>query len=271
MTFTGYSINGIALHDQTRGWRILRDGTNTQGGITKTQNRVTIPGRPGYKPAPSTYTEQLIIFVVRTTRAGLEPLLTLCEAATTLSRTDDPTKEAYVELVSALPSSDAPMDAMFDVTIALSAYEGVWRDVAAVTVGPTTIASPVQAFNILSGLSGPIFDGDIFIRGVFGEFTLVDAAGSFLKTTKAWPGSSTTGLLYSGSTNQAFLANESSPWTPVSDRSQYVDVSGNGGFRMTPQMVSGNPSVRQVELSLTTLTQTSTTFRVRAKRAYRMN
>jgi hypothetical protein len=271
MTFTGYSINGIALHDQSRGWRILRDGTNTQGGVTKTLGKVPSPGRPGYTPAPSTYTEQAYIFVVRTTRAGLEPLLALCAAATTLSRTDDPTKEAYVELASALPAGDAPMDAMFDVTITLVAYEGVWRDVTAVTVGPTTIASPTQTLTMLNGLSAPVFDAQVFIRGVFGEFTLTDSGGSFLKTTRAWPGTSTTGLLFVGTTNQAFLANESSPWTPVSDMTQYIDVSGNGGFRLTSQLVSGNPANRQVSLSLTTLTQTSTTFRLQAKRAYRMN
>jgi hypothetical protein len=271
MAFTGYSINGIALHDQTRGWKILRDGTNTQGGITNSLSKTASPGRPGYTPAPTTFTEQAVIFVVRTTRAGLEPLLALCAAAISLSRTDDPTKMAYVQLASALPSSDAPLDAMHDVTITLIAYEGVWRDMSMVTVGPVGITSPVQVFDMLSDLSGPIYDHQVFIRGVFGQFTLTDSGGSWLKTTRAWSGSSSTGLLYLGSTQQAFLANESSPWTPVSDASQYVDVSGNGGFALTPQMVSGNPSVRRVELSLTTLSQTSTTLRVRAKRTYRMN
>lgn len=271
MAFSGYSINGIALHDQTRGWKILRDGTSTQGGITRTLGKAPSPGRPGYTPAPSTYTEQAIIFVVRCTRAGLEPLLALCDAAYSLTRTDDPTKEAYVELASALPTSDAPMDGMFDVAITLIAYEGVWRDVSAVTAGPTTVGSPIQTFVMLSGLSAPIFNEQIFLRGVFGQFTLVDSGGSFLKTTRAWPGSSSTGLLFVGATNQAFLANESNPWVPVSDASQYIDVSGNGGFRLTPQMVSGNPFIRQVSLSLTTLSQTSTTLRVQAKRTYRMN
>lgn len=270
-----YSINGIALHDQTRGWRILREGTNTQGGITNTIGKVSSPGRPGYSPAPSTFTEQIVVFNMRVTRAGLEPLLMLCSAATTLTRTDDPTKVAYVELTSAIPSSDAPLDALFDVTVSLSAYQGLWRDVSfpsgADGVSPISITTPVQAITAMSDLSGPVFDGSLFLRGVFGQFTLTDSGGSSLKTTQAWPGSSSTGLLFLGTTNQAFLANESDPFTPVSDASQYIDVSGNGGFRMTPKMVSGNPAVRRVELSLTTLSQTSTTLRLKAKRAYRMN
>jgi hypothetical protein len=266
-----YSINGVSLHEGHQGWRILRANTNTQGGITNSLNRVPIPGRPGYRPAPSTYTEQVVIFNVRTPRERLDELLALCDSAVNLSRTDDPTKFAYVELASAIPSSDAPFDAMFDVTVTLILYEGVWRDVDTVTVGPTSVTSPTQAFQILSGLSAPIWDADIFLRGVFGEFVLTDSGGSHLKTVKAWPGSSGTGILFIGATQQAFLANESSPWVPVSDASQYVDVSGNGGFRMTPKFVSDDPANRRVELSLTTLTQTSTTLRVRAKRAYRMN
>ena len=270
-----YSINGIPLHDALRGWRILRAGTNTQGGITKTIGKVASPGRPGYNPAPSTFTEQLIIFNMRVSRPGLETLLALCDAATTLTRTDDPTKSAAVELSSAIPSSDAPLDAMFDVTVTLIAYQGAWRDVSfpagADGISPIAITTPVQAITAMSDLSSPVFDGSLFLRGVFGQFTLTDSAGSSLKTTRAWPGTSSIGLLFFGSTNQAFFANETDPFTPVSDASQYIDVSGNGGFRMTPKMVSGNPATRRVELSLTTLTQPSTTLRLKAKRAYRMN
>jgi hypothetical protein len=267
-----YSLDGIPLHEGHAGWRVLRDGTNTQGGVTNQLNKVPNPNRPGYKPAPSTYTEQLIVFNVRTPRDRLEELLALCANARTLSRTDDPTKEAYIEVASAIPApSNTPFDAVHDVTITLSVYEGVWRDVTAVVEGPTSITGPSQTFTMLEDLSAPVFDADVFIRGVFGEFVLTDSGGSWLKTTRAWSGSSSTGLLYVGATQQAFLANESNPWTPVSDASSYVDVSPHGGFRLTPKLVSGNPADREVELALTTLTQTSTTLRVRAKRAYRMN
>lgn len=278
MTFTGYSINGIPLHDATRGWRILRDGTSTQGGITKNLGKVASPGRPGYTPTPNTFTEQMMVFVIRCTRAGLENLLNLAAAAKTLTLTtaEGVAKVANVELASALPSSDAAMDSMFDVTITLIAYEGVWRDAAysspdadgTTEVGLTT---PVQVVPLLVGLGGPVFDAAIFIRGVFGQFQIVDAGGSFLKTTRAWPGSSSTGLLWFGATQQAFLANNSDPFTPVSDRSQYVDVSGNGGFRLTPVLVGGDPANRRAELTITTLTQTSTSLRLKAKRAYRMS
>lgn len=266
-----YSINGISLHDHLRGWRILREGTNTQGGITNSLNKIPYPGRPGYSPAPYTFGEQIVVFNVRCTLAGLEPLLALCGAADTLSRTDDPTKEARVMLASAIPSSDAPLDSMHDVTITVSLYDGVWRDVDIVTEGPLAITSPTHTFDVFDGMSAPIFNMDIFMRGDFGQFQITDSAGSVLRTTQAWSGLSTTGILWVGETGQAFLANESSPWVPVSDVSQYVDVSGNGGFQITPHLVSGNPADRTGRLSVTTLSQTSTTLRVRARRSYRTN
>lgn len=267
-----YSINGRSLNEGHSGWHILFDGTNTQGGVTRTVNKTPVPGRPGYRPAPSTFTEQMVIFNVRTPRARLDELLALCDAASILTRTDDPTKEAYVELLSAIPApSGNTFDSWFDVTVTLSIYQGVWRDVDAEIVGPISITTPSQTITMLDDLAAPVYDEDLFLRGVFGEFTLTDSGGSWLKTVQAWPGSSSTGLLWIGATQQAFLANESSPWVPVSDASDYVDVSGNGGFRLTPKMVSGNPANRRVELQLVTLTQTSTTLRVRAKRAYRMN
>jgi hypothetical protein len=266
-----YSLNGISLHEGHAGWRILRSGTNTQGGITNAINRVPAPGRNGYTPTATTFSEQIIVFVVRTPRSRLDELLALCSAASILTRTEDASKQMYVELASALPESKAPLDATFDVSITLSAYRGVWRDATLQTFGPTNITSPTQAFTMFNNISAPIADMDIFISGVFGQFTLVDSGGSFLKTRKAWPGSSTTGIAYFGSTGQAFKANSTNPWVALADASQYVDTSGNGGLQLTPKLVSGNPANRRVELSLTTLSQTSTQLLVRAKRAYRMN
>lgn len=268
-----YSLDGRPLHEGRPGWRVMRDGTNTQGGLNNVLNRTPIPGRPGYKPGPHTYTEQVLVFNVRTPKERLDELIALCDAATVLTRTDDATKEAIIEVASCIPSpSNTPLDAIHDATVTIVIPDGVWRDVDFVTVGPLTIDGPTETFTMLDDISAPVFDLQVFIGGVFGEFTLTDSGGSWLKTTRAWDlGASDKGLLYNGATKQAFLADESAPWTPLADVSQYVDVSAHGGFRLTPKLVSGNPANREVSLSLVTLTQTSTEFRLRAKRAYRMN
>lgn len=267
-----YSLDGISLHEGHTGWRILRSGTQTQGGISKNLVQARVPGRPGYKPGASTTNEAMVTFAVRTPRARLEELLAVVDAAKVLTRTDDPTKVAYIQAGAATPNGDEPFDGAFDVQITLVIYDGVWRDTDVVEFGPANITDPVQGFTMLSGLGAPIFDADVYVKGVFGEFTLKDAGGSHLKTTKNWGlGAADKGLLWIGSTQQAFLSNNSDPWTPVADASQYVDVSAHGGFRLTPVFVGGDPKVRRVELEMTTLSQTSTALRVRARRAYRMN
>ena len=48
----------------------------------------------------------------------------------------------------------------------------------------------------------------------------------------------------------------------------YVDTSGSGGFRLSPVVDSGDPSVRAANLTLVTDTQTSLTFGFRAYNAY---
>lgn len=266
-----YAINGRSIHEGHTGWRVLRSGTNTQGGITNQLTKVPTPGRPGYAPAPHTFTEQVVVLVVRTPRNRLDELLALCASATTLSLNDDPTRVLNVELASAIPAGEAPLDSVFDVTVTLSAYEGAWRDRDLQMVGATAVTTPVQTFNILSGISSPVSDMDFYIKGVFGDFALVDeASGSWVKTIRAWPGTATTGLLYVGSTQQAFKSNDSNPWVPVADMSSFIDVSANGGFKMAPGFVSGNPANRRVTLKLTTTSQTDTAFRLRARRAYRM-
>lgn len=268
-----YSLNGRPLHEGHTGWRILRGGTNTQFGISNSLTQAKVPNVPGYKPGPKTFNEGIIVFNVRTPRARLEELLNLIDSATIVTRTDDPTKEARIEVSSAVPNGEEPLDGGFDVSVTLSIYDGVWRDVDPVVFGPELIDAPVKNFTLLDDIGAPVFDADVFVRGVFGEFTLEDGGGSHLKTTRNWGlGASNKGLLWIGSTKQAFLADESDPWVPVADASQYVDVSAFGGFRLTPRLVSGNPADRRVELKLTTLAQTaSTTLRVRAKRSYRMN
>lgn len=262
---------------------MLRDGTNTQGGITNSLNKVSLPGRPGFSPAPYTFTEQLVVFNIRCTRKGLEPLLVLCDNAQWLSRTDDPTKQAKVQLVSAIPSSDAPFDSMFDVTVSLVIPSGSWEDTDYLTTfmdgsQKIGVASSRQTILTAPGLSAPIFDLQIFLRGPFRQMTLTDAGGSWLKTTREWPGNINNGLLYNGSTNQSYLSNNSSPWLPVSDAGAYVDVSANGGFRITPSIITPSgqtsmlsPSSTSGVLTLETLIQTNVEFRIRAKRRYRMN
>lgn len=266
-----YSINGVPLDNEAKGWVLLRGGTSAIGGITKTITKVNVPGYDGYFRAPSDRTEQTLIFNMKSTLEGLESLMALLDQpGLTIQLTGDSDREAFAELVSAIPSGEFPADEKVYLTVTLNVYGAAWRDTDATIFGPTTISDPVQEVYLLNGISASVRDMDVFISGVFGQFTLVDSGGSWLKTVAAWPGSAGTGMLYVGATGQAFVANTANPWVPVSDAGHLVDVSGGGGFKITPEVVGGDPDVRRGHLTLTTLSQTSATIRVRAKNAYSM-
>lgn len=267
-----YSVNGINLDDEDRGWRVLRKGTQAIFGITKRLTSVVVPGYDGVFKAPSTRSEQPLIFQVLSKRENVEELLALLDRPTLIvTKNDDPTRSAAGELVSAIPSGEFPFDDLVYITVTININGGAWRSVTSTITGPITITDPVQQITLLDGISAPIRDMDVFIGGVIGQFQLVDSQGSWLKSTQAWvPNTSGTGMLYVGATGQTFVANVANPWTPVSDAGHLVDVSGGGGFKMTPELVSGDPAVRRAHLTLTTLTQTSATIRVRAKNAYSM-
>lgn len=266
-----YSINGVALNDPTKGWVVLRKGTRAVSGVTKQITKVNVPGYDGYFRAPSTRNEQVLVFNVKTPLDRAEELLALLDSPSlSVQKDGDATREAFAELVSAIPDGEYPKDSIIYITVTLNVYGAAWSDVTATITGPVTVTDPVQQITLLEGISAPVRDMDVFLSGVFGQFQLVDSAGSWLKSTAAWPGSAGTGMLYIGSTGQTFVANVASPWTPVSDAGHLVDVSGGGGFKITPELAVGDPTTRRGHLTLTTLTQTSTTIRVRAKNAYSM-
>ena len=266
-----YLINDVNLDDPSRGWELLRGGTNIIPGITKSVSQVTVPGYDGYFRAPSDKVAPPLILRVKSSLSSLEALLALVDSPTlTVKKSDDLTREVPAELLSALTSGEFPEDEKVYLTITLNLFGTAWRDVDSTTYGPTTVADPIQSFVVMDGLSAPVRDMDIFLSGVFDQFELEDSNGSWLKSTAAWSGSGTTGMLYVGATGQVFVANTSDPWVPVSDAGHLVDVSGGGGFKITPEIVGGNPDVRQGRLTLTTLDQTSVALTIRGKGAYAM-
>lgn len=275
MAFTGYNLDGVTLHEGhgVGQWRTLREGTNTQGGIVNNLTKVPSPLKDGYIPAPYSFQEQIVVFTVRTPRSRLEELLALCAEATLLRRNDDATKYAHIQLVSAIPNGNEPLDGFFDVTITLNLYQGVWRDVSATVYGAYNVNFPVTVWTFMDNISAPVNDMAVWIGGTFTSFTLTDSAGSWLKTIKPVPGGPlpSQGVLFHGYTGRAFISQESDPLTPLYDASDLVDVSGGRGFQMTPSLVNGNPKTRRASLTLSVQNWGGVRIIVRGKTNYRMN
>lgn len=266
-----YSINGVALDNEIFGWSLLRRSQPLLG-VTKELSSVSVPGRhgvlrgvPAYKGAPT------VTLVIRTLGASLEALYATFEAnggTGLFSITADTDRSAVFELMSIDPQGINAEDELVNVSVTLRFPTSDWRATARTAVAPASVSTPVQDFTAFANIGSDITDGDIFVGGNFGNFQLIDAgSGSWVKTAITWPHVASTGLLYVGATGQAFRAATSSPWVPVTDMTNYVEVSGGGGFRISPTWTT-DPSDRIAQLELTTTSQSGVTFGVRGFNAY---
>lgn len=279
MIETRYIINGVNMGRASlnpMGWAIMRDGTSQLGGITKEINKVSVPGYDGYFQAPSTRTEQVLVFNIRTPRESLEALLAVLDhvgydsnfpTLGVLEVSVASGKAAYFECASAIPNSGDPNDATVDVTATLNIPYGGWRDKDTTETSHTIAANPTVVSDIATGLSLPIRDMDVFLQGDVGTMQINDSAGSWLRTTSDYVFSSGYGLFYQGSTGRAFQATTGSPWTPTADAGFAVDVSG-GGFKLTPKFDPTTPGTRSAEVTVLSTLLTSVAVKFRLRGAY---
>ena len=266
-----YEINGVPLDNDPMGWRLLRR-SQALTTVGRSLSNVVIPGRSGVLPGvPSFGTAPMTTLVIKTPLENLEALYSLFlrdSGQGTFSVEGDTSRVAVFEVSSIDPQGVGAGDEYVNVTVLIRFPSADWRGTDLVVEGPITPASGVHDLEIMAGISSPIVDGGVFIGGNFGNFSLRDeASGSWLKTVTTWPHVADTGLLYVGSTGQAFRATTAAPWTPTTDMSQYVTVSGGGGFRVTPTWDT-DPSDRIAKLKLTTTNQSGVTFSFRALNAY---
>lgn len=267
-----YTVNGVELDSyDTFGWYMLRR-SQVLNDLVKQLTSVSVPGRPGVLSGiPAFANAHNVIIVMRCKGEALEALYTLFSqngGVGTLELTDNNDRVAVFELASIESQGINAKDELITVSITIRFPTAEWRATSVTTQAPASVVNPIETFDILDGISSEIRDMDIFIGGDFDNFSLEDVgSGSWLHTTQTWPALGD-GLLYVGSTGQAFVASSAAPWTPMDDASEFIDVSGGGGFRITPFLIAGNPSDRIARLELTTTSQTDLTFGFRATNAY---
>lgn len=279
MPETLYSINGVSMGKPSAnsfGWAIMRAGTNQLGGITRSLNKVTVPGYDGYFQAPSTRTEQIMVFNIRSPRENVEALMAVL--AHTGYDTNFPTlgrievsgatgKAAYYELASAIPASDYANDSTVIVTATLSIPYGGWRDISTTETTTNITTNPQTITTIGAGISLPIRDMDVFIGGDVGTIQITDSGGSWLRTRSAYVYSAGSGIFYQGSTGRAYLATDASPWEATADLGHAIDSSG-GGFQITPKFTVTTPNTRTTQLTVLSTLLTGVSLKVRWRGAY---
>jgi hypothetical protein len=258
-------INGVPLDNPTLGW-VYRSGSRPYSPLEMNMTAVSVAGRDGDIPAPSTLIAPLWPLKVNTPPSGWSALQALF-LERTLTITDDDRPGKYVNATLATSSIDRlfTSNQWIDVTYVLKLNGAYWRDLAAPDrVFPLTVASETVEF--WSGISAPVGDALIRLRGSHtATATITDASGAWLSFSSA---TASEWLVFDMATGAAGK-NTNGSWAMTTDISGSVDYGGPRGiFEITSKRNVADPAIRIASLTVSRAAATAGELAVRGKAAY---
>lgn len=258
-----YSIDGIPLDNPANGW-VFRSLSTPVPQLTWDRPELAIAGRDGSVPLPGRLGAPHPTLVVQTGRERLGALIALVAGGKHLTRTVAPGRRVEYELVEMSPElygyEGSVVDAAFEVR-----YPGAyWRDTAETITPATALGSASVALTVLSGITAPIADAVIRVKGAATAIQVTDAAGSWFSHPAVAAGSY---LRFHADTGRAFVTTTDT-WTGGTDVSGVIDFGGDrGSFEITPQYTT-DPLTRSGLLAVTTASRTGAQIQIRTKGAY---
>lgn len=266
-----YSVNGVPLHNSTYGW-ILRAPSKPLSELESESRSFRVAGLDGVvKGQAADVLPPAIAIVVNTPQQHLETLYALVRPGGKLSRTGVAGREVEFEhLTTSIKEYSSATERWADVTFMLRLTGAFWRTSTDQTTPQAVIDSAIVNHDIFSGVSAPMRDVTVRVKGPVSGLRVTDEGSG------SW-------FTYSGSlgTGQAIMFTDGfaaittfpdSNWDDYdTDGSGFVDFNGpRGVFELTPYMPDPlQPQTRVVRLRVTT-TSRGTGARVwaRGKAAY---
>jgi hypothetical protein len=263
-----YSVNGIALDNPSLQWK-LRSPTKPLSEYSRPRPSVRLPGADGVVAGlPGNYDPVTLPFVVETPRANLEALMALFAGEGTVRLTDAPTREVAFETLTMSPVGYGDADALVDVTFMLRFPKVWWRGLTATTTTAQTIGSAsVDVVNLFPGMSAPIQDAIVRVKGGLGLNMIVQDDGGSFFLHKAALGTAEW-LRFESATGRAFITT-SDVWIGGTEVGADIDYGGpRGVFEITPTWTS-TPATRSGKLRVLTGSRSGTpSIQVRGKVAH---
>lgn len=265
---TVYLVNGIALDDDTRGW-VCRDESRPLAQFDVELTSLQAAGRDGVVPglrrrqgAPT------IMLMVETPEEHQQALRSLFTQKTLIltNPTKYPDLQAPVELVGRSPFGYGDADEVVELTVMLRIPELFWRDDTVTTSDAAALGSGSVQVEVMAGLSAPVRDALVRIKGGVTDLRVADADGSWFEYGAALANGHY--LRFDSATGQAWDTN-SDTWTGGTEVTGYIST-GPGAYplELTPQFTT-DPDDRSALLTVTSDTRTGApTIEVRGQRAY---
>lgn len=259
-----YSINGVPLDNPDLQWE-FRAPSRPISGIVKRLQTVR-DQRDGLRRLASEFDAISLTLVVRTPKASLEHLYALFTAPTlVLTITGQPGRSVEIELETASPEGYGPADAIMDATFVVRVPAAFWRGQLVVSP-PVALTAATHTVPCLPGISAPVGDAVVRVKGAAGSVQVADSAGSWF-TIASIPANRW--VRFHADSGRAFLM-EAAGWSGGTEISGDVDFGGpRRRFEITPFFPDPlDPTVREGRLTVTTASRVGASIEVRAQPAH---
>lgn len=250
-----YSIDGVPLDNSALGW-VFRSGSQPYSGMEADIVSSRATGRDGAKNGMSTYGSPTLKLVVQTPLANLEALNALFRGHDlTLRKVSDSSRLARITLVTSEPARFYPGSRLIDMAYYVQIDGAYWRGATQTTTAPVTLSSAsVVVDNILPGISAPVQDAIIRVRGGFTNLRITDTSGAWVTVNSLNEGAY---VRIDCATLRAWWTN-SDTWEGGQETSGRCDFGGPRDlFEITPRWTSSNPASRAGRLTVETATRTT--------------
>lgn len=215
----------------------------------------TVEGLPAWVSAPE------LDLVVMTPRANLAALIMLVSRGKYLDDTNQPGRRVRFELLEVTPTGYGHEDEIVDATFRIRHPSVFWRDSVESTMSVALSAASVTVGGLFPGMSAPIADATIRVRGACTGLQISDSDGSWLTFPDIPAGH---WLRIEGA--RVFLTSTDT-WSGGDERSGLLDFGGpRGTFEITPDYT--DVTTRAGKLTVTTATRASAQIEVRGRGAH---
>lgn len=256
-----YSINSIPLDYEPLDWR-FRALSEPLSGLSRERTTLHAAGRDGIISVPgATFDAVGLSLMVQTPRANHEALVALFAEDGYLSLTDAPSRRSRYEFLASSPVGYGAAEEIVDVTFSIRLVDAAWRSLTETTTPPATLTAST-AVVVFSGMSAPVQDAIIRVKGQCAGLTVTDSSGAWLTFPAI---AATEWLRVQG--RRAFITTTDT-WTGG------VDVSGSlrqGGprrrFEITPKRGT-TPDLRDGRLTVTTSSRSGAVIQIRGRSAF---
>lgn len=261
-----FRVNGIELDNPDMGW-ICRDESTVVSSLDVQRSALVVPGRDGVVPVDGWLSPPIVPIHVETPRANQGALRALFMRSTiTLTEDGQTGIEAACELMSITPPATwGPADEVVELRAMLRIPGVYWRDTTASTSSAAAISSASIVAEVMAGLSGPVRDAIVRVKGGASGLRVTDSEGSWFEYTASL--ASGDYLRFEAATGRAFVTS-SDTWTGGTEVTGDID-NGPGPYYLELSPTFTDPATRVAKVTVTTTERTgSPTIEIRGKRAH---